>query len=143
MDDDRFLTHRGIDRFELDELDEADRKRVAEICAFEQLQMSGMNGEPHKRVRMAAQKGFGSPRALDMADYVKRLVGEIADRMAEAGGEAAIIELAYRVPLLVVMRMLGAPVEDMDLLRRWSYALPGVQEFAGAAIPQEKRTSVV
>src|SRR3546814_2309577 len=45
MDDDRFLTHRGIDRFELDELDEADRKRVAELCAFEQLQMSGMNGE--------------------------------------------------------------------------------------------------
>ena len=49
---------------------------MAEICAFEQLQMSGMNGEAHRRVRMAAQKGFGSPRALDMADYVKRLVGD-------------------------------------------------------------------
>src|SRR3546814_13989378 len=100
--------------------------------------MSGMNGEPHKRVRMAAQKGFGSPRALDMADYVKRLVGEIADRMAEAGGEADIIELAYRVPLLVVMRMLGAPVEDMDLLRPGSDATAGMNQIRGAAIPPEK-----
>src|SRR3546814_16960862 len=85
---------------------------------------------------MAAQKGFGSPRALDMADYVKRLVGEIADRMAEAGGEADIIELAYRVPLLVVIRMLGAPGEDMDLLRCWSDAIAGVKQFVGADIPQ-------
>src|SRR3546814_15678077 len=119
MDDDRFLTHRGIDRFELDELDEADRKRVAEICAFEKLQMSGMNGEPHKRVRLAAQKGFGSPRALDMADYVKRPVGEIAARMAEAGGAAVSIQTAYSVPLLVVVRIPRETVEDMDLIHRW------------------------
>jgi cytochrome P450 len=138
MDDGRFLTHRGIDRFKLDTLDEADRTRVAEICAFEQLQMSGMNGEAHKRVRMAAQKGFGSPRAIEMADYAQRLVAGIADRMAAEGGEVDLIELAYRVPLLVVMRMLGAPEEDIDLLRGWSDAIAGVKQFVGADIPPAK-----
>lgn len=138
MDDGRFLTHRGIDRFPLDGLDEADRMRVAEICAFEQLQMSGMNGPDHKRVRTAAQQGFGSPRAAEMADYTTRLVAGIADRMTAAGDEADLIELAYRVPLLVVMRMLGAPEEDIDLLRGWSDDIASVKQFVGADIPPER-----
>ncbi|HTU09583.1 MAG TPA: cytochrome P450 [Allosphingosinicella sp.] len=135
MDDGRFLTHRGIDRFKLDGLDEADRRKVEEICAFEQLQMSGMNGVDHKRVRTAAQQGFGSPRAVEMAAYATRLVTQIADRMAAEGGEADLIELAYRLPLLVVMRMLGAPEEDMDLLRGWSDDIASVKQFVGADIP--------
>ena len=138
MDDVRFLTHRGIDRFKLDGLDDSDRVKVEEICAFEQLQMSGMNGEAHKRVRTAAQKGFGSPRALDMAGYLSQLVSATADRMAKVDGEVDLIELAYRVPLLVVMRMLGAPEEDMDLLRGWSDDIAAVKQFVGADLPTEK-----
>src|SRR3546814_20510756 len=37
-----------------------------------------------------------------------------------------------------MMRMLVTPVEDMDLLRRWSDAIAGVKQFMGADIPQEK-----
>ncbi|MDO9486945.1 MAG: cytochrome P450 [Sphingomonadaceae bacterium] len=138
MDDGRFLTHRGIDRFSLDDLAEADRQKVAEICAFEQLQMSGMNGEAHRRVRAAAQKGFGSPRAADMGDYAGKLVADIADKMVASGGDVDLIEMAYRVPLLVVMRMLGAPEADIDLLRGWSDDIAGVKQFVGANIPLAK-----
>lgn len=138
MDDARFRTHRGIDRFRLDQLGEADRARVEDICRFEQLQMSGMNGEAHKRVRAAAQKGFGSPRALDMAAYVSQRVAATADEMAAGGEEVDLIDLAYRIPLLVVMRMLGAPEADIDLLRGWSDDIAAVKQFVGADLPVAK-----
>ncbi len=138
MDDARFLTHRGIDRFNLDGLDPIDLKKVEEICAFEQLQMSGMNGEAHKRVRMAAQRGFGSMRAAEMAAYTSGVVTEIAGRMAGQDGVVDFIDLAYRVPLLVVMRMLGTPVEDIELLRGWSDDIAGVKQFVGANLPVAK-----
>jgi cytochrome P450 len=138
MEDEVFLAHRGTDRFKLEGLEDADRARVEAICAFEQLQMSGMNGAAHERVRTAAQKGFGSPRAADMAAYIGDLVAQSADKMVESGGAADLIELAYRIPLLVVMRMLGAPAEDMDLLRGWSDDIAGVKQFVGANISIEK-----
>ena len=138
MDDDRFLTHRGIDRFRLEDLSEGERTKVAEICAFEQLQMSGMNGEAHRRVRTSVQKAFGSPRAVDLTGYIQSLVQEISVRLVEDDGEADFIQLAYRVPLLVVMRMLGAPAEDLDLLRGWSDDIASVKQFVGANIPAER-----
>ena len=138
MDDKRFLTHRGVDRFRMQDFDDDDRKRAAEIIAFEQLQMSGMDGEPHHRVRMAAQKGFGSQRAGEMGQYASQMVHEIVEQMIAEGGEVDLIQLAYRLPLLVVMRMLGAPPQDMDLLRAWSDDIAGVKQFVGAGIPTEK-----
>jgi cytochrome P450 len=137
MDDGRFLSHRGIDRFNVEGLSASDRDKLAGICAFEELQMSGINGDTHSRVRTAVQKGFGSPRATDVGGYMQELVDGIIERELKAGGEADLIDLAYRVPLLVVMRLLGAPAEDMHLLRGWSDDIAAVKQYVNATVPAE------
>jgi cytochrome P450 len=95
-----------------------DRALLAEVTAFERLYMSSMNGELHKRVRGAVQAAFTPKRIAELGEVAQRQTHAMLDRLA-AEDRPDLIELANRVPLLVIMEMLGAPHEDADLLKRW------------------------
>lgn len=137
MDDSRFLTYRGMERFDLAALTEAEVQMVREICAFEQLQLSGMNGEQHKRARRAVQIGFGASRAADIGEVAGQLVERLIDELREQGDVVDLMKLAVRVPLLLVMRMLGAREEDLDKLHHWSDEIAQVKQFIGTKLPRE------
>jgi len=135
-DDKRFLTWRSEERFKLDALSAEDRQRVREIVQFEQLQLSGMNGEVHKRVRECAQRTFTPARMTRLGDHARGLANDFLDGMA-AKGEADIVEMTYRLPLLVLMELLGAPAADADRLKRWGDDLAGVKRYVPGGVPSE------
>jgi cytochrome P450 len=99
-------------------LSEEDLRLLGEVTDFERLYMSSMNGERHQRVRGAVQSAFTPRRITALGDVAQRQTDQLLDRLAREH-EPNMIELAQRVPLLVIMEMLGAPYEDADMLRRW------------------------
>lgn len=137
---DAFYTHRGLDRFNVNELS-ADHVRMAEeIIRFELLQLSGMNGDTHKRMRSILQRGFGASQVSDMEGFIADVANDMADDMVRAGGTSDLMDLAYRLPLLVVMKMLGVPIdnsEDMAKIKDWSDAIAKVKQFVGATLPPQ------
>ena len=56
-----------------------------------------------------------------MDESVQRLTDTLLDELA-AQPEPDFIEFAYRLPLLVIMDMMGAPHEDGDELKEWGDA---------------------
>lgn len=66
----------------------------------------------HTRLRRLVSKAF-SPRVVKALEPdIAELVGGLVDRIAEAGRFDAIADLAYPLPVAVICRLLGVPVED-------------------------------
>jgi cytochrome P450 len=100
------------------QLSEQELGLLREVTDFERLYMSSMNGELHKRVRGAVQAAFTPKRIAELGEVAQRQTDAMLDQLA-AEDPPNMIELANRVPLLVIMEMLGAPYEDADMLKRW------------------------
>jgi cytochrome P450 len=120
-DNERFLKYRPQGRpFDnaLELLSSEEKQMLDEVTEFEWLYMSSMNGETHKRVRGAVQAAF-SPRRIAALGQVAQMQTDAQLDLLSRESEPNMIELAHRVPLLVIMEMLGAPYEDADRLKRW------------------------
>ncbi len=137
LDDQRLLTRRGQERFKMDSLSEDDRQRVREIVAFEALQLSGMNGAIHQRVRSAAIRGFTPSRIAHLGDYAKKLANDFLDDLAKTE-ESDLVKLSYRLPLLALMELLGAPRDDADMLKSWGDDLAAVKQYVPGGVPSDK-----
>jgi cytochrome P450 len=120
-DSDRFLKYRPeVSHFDgADELlSEGDRRLLREVTEFERLYMSSMNGSTHARVRGAVQSAFSPRRIGVLGEVAQRQTDLLLERLAQQE-EPDVIELAQRVPLLVIMELIGAPLADAELLKRW------------------------
>lgn len=137
QDDQRLLTRRDEDRFKLDSLSEEDRKRAREIVAFEALHLSGMNGPVHQRVRSAAVRAFTPSRIAHLGEFARKTANDFLDDLSKKE-DCDMVQMSYRLPLLVLMELLGAPHEDADLLKSWGDDLAGVKGFAAAGVPSAK-----
>jgi cytochrome P450 len=131
LDNARFVTWRSDDRFDTASLGPADRRLCDEIVAFEHLQMVAMNGEDHRRVRSAAHRAFTPRRVAELGDVARQVTDELLDEL-RVHDAPDFIELAYRVPLLVIMAMLGAPREDAELLKQWGDGIGDIKRSGGA-----------
>ena len=114
---DRGGGYRG--RYELLTDDEIELYR--RIVSFEQSFVQRKNGDDHTRVRNAGQKALTPKRVAALGTFIQRLTDEYLD---VTGHETVdFMEFASRLPLLVVMEMLGAPPEDAELLKRFGDAV--------------------
>jgi cytochrome P450 len=74
----------------------------------------------HTRLRTLLNRFF-TPRHLEgLRPRIHALVDEMLERVAPAGHMDVIADLAYPLPAIVVMEMIGAPGEDRDLFRDWA-----------------------
>lgn len=64
----------------------------------------------HTRLRKLAQKAFSPRRTRDLEAEIAMLVDELLDRVGETGD--IIGDLAYPLPVTVICRLLGVPVDD-------------------------------
>jgi cytochrome P450 len=103
---------------ELSLLSEADRQMYDELLGFEAGYMSRKDGAEHTRIRSAAQPAFTPSRVAKFEEVTQELTDELLDELSREESPD-LIELAYRLPLLVTMAMLGAPLEDGSLLKGW------------------------
>jgi cytochrome P450 len=74
----------------------------------------------HTRLRGLMNKAF-SPRAIDgLAPRITRRVDELIDAFEGRPHIDFIREFAYPLPATVIADLLGVPLADVDLLKRWS-----------------------
>jgi cytochrome P450 len=119
-------------------LSEEEASMVREVNALEATFLPYIHGEHHRRVRGAAQRAFTPKRVSELTDAVQRFVDdELGERAKHETTD--VYEFAYRVALLVIMKMLEAPDEDADLIRAWGNAI-GATSSMSPIPPEVART---
>ncbi|MET7653063.1 MULTISPECIES: cytochrome P450 [unclassified Streptomyces] len=84
----------------------------------------------HTRIRRLVSKAF-TPRTVEqLKPYVRRLAGELVDRLVEAGGGDLLSDVAEPLPVAVIAEMLGIPESDRAPLRPWSADICGMYELS-------------
>lgn len=84
--------------------------------------MLNVDGADHTRLRSLVNKAF-TPRIVNqMKDRVQGIADSLLDEF-EHQGEADLIDAyAFPLPIVVIMDMLGIPVDDRHKFRVWSHA---------------------
>jgi cytochrome P450 len=87
----------------------------------------------HDRLRALVQSSF-TPRQLDASrDRIQRTVDALLDRVVARGSMDFIRELAFPLPAIVIAGLLGAPEEDLDVIKAWSDRLAA---YLGGAVDE-------
>jgi len=93
-----------------------------EVMKFEANFPSRNDGEDHARLRGIANRLFTSRRVAvlerDASDYVRSAL-----EASPAGEPTDAMAIAFRLPLVIVARLLGIPDDDIDQIHAWSGAL--------------------
>jgi cytochrome P450 len=94
-----------------------------ELMAFQQLIMSRTPDiDRHDRLRRVAHRAFTPRRIEEARDSVVRYTEELLDEVA--GDDVSdLMELAFRLPLMVIADMLGVPHSDYMKVHHWCSAL--------------------
>jgi cytochrome P450 len=83
-------------------------------------QMVMRDGVDHIRLRRQASPGF-SPQALDAyRPAIRRIMGELLDRVQPLGQMDLVKEISYQLPPLVIAEILGIPAGDRDRFQKWA-----------------------
>jgi cytochrome P450 len=77
----------------------------------------------HTRLRKLAQQAFAPKRVRALEADIAAMVDSLLDRVSAAGRFDAIADLAYPLPVAVICRMLGVPIEDEPEFSRASALL--------------------
>jgi cytochrome P450 len=77
----------------------------------------------HTRLRKLAGKAFAPKVVRGLEPYITELVGSLLDQVSQAGEFDVIADLAYPLPVAVICRLLGVPIEDEPEFSRASALL--------------------
>jgi cytochrome P450 len=77
----------------------------------------------HTRLRKLAQQAFAPKRVRALEADITSMVDSLLDEVAAAGSFDAIADLAHPLPVAVICRMLGVPIEDEPRFSRASALL--------------------
>ncbi|TPG28261.1 cytochrome P450 [Mycolicibacterium hodleri] len=77
----------------------------------------------HTRLRKLAQQAFAPKRVKALEGDITSMVASLLDDVADAGPFDAIADLAHPLPVAVICRMLGVPIEDEPEFSRASALL--------------------
>ncbi|MDT7705928.1 MAG: fatty acid omega-hydroxylase [Pseudonocardiales bacterium] len=79
----------------------------------------------HDRARRQAMRHFGPPHTPDlipsMGPDIERLCDELLDRARGKTQIDLVDEYAYRVPLTVICKIMGVPLDDEEALHDWIF----------------------
>ncbi|TQM38958.1 cytochrome P450 [Pseudonocardia cypriaca] len=77
----------------------------------------------HTRLRRLASRPFTARAVARMEPTIVDLVDELLDRTAGRDSFDVLADFAHPLPVTVICRMLGVPLADEPLFRRWSAQL--------------------
>jgi cytochrome P450 len=105
-------------------LSSEEQEMVRRMYEHESHRLTNTHGERHRRIRSAASRYFTPKKVRELTGRVEDIVEQELAALAEGAddGVADICVFANRVPLLVIMEMIGAPYEDADMVRGWGDA---------------------
>jgi cytochrome P450 len=99
-------------------LSDVEKQMYHELLEFELGYISRKDGLDHARIRSAVQPAFTPRRIAELEEVARQLTDELLDELSRQE-TPDLIELAHRLPLLVITSMLGVPRKDADLLKGW------------------------
>ena len=79
------------------------------------------NNDPpdHTPLRRAVQTAFTNRQTAALERRVREIAESLVDEFASEGQCELYSQFAYRFPALVIVDVLGVPIEDMEQLKRW------------------------
>jgi cytochrome P450 len=90
----------------------------------------------HTRLRKLVSKTFIPRVVKTLEPFITELVDSVLDRIAKAGQFDAVTDLAYPVPVAVICRLLGVPIEDEPEFRQAAGLTARALDPAIASDPQ-------
>ncbi|MGW7018437.1 cytochrome P450 [Streptomyces decoyicus] len=87
----------------------------------------GLDDPEHHRLRGLAMRSFGPPHTPDridgMHDEITRIVKDLIGSFQGKKRIDVVDDFAYPLPVTVICRLLGVPIEDEPRFREWSDAI--------------------
>jgi cytochrome P450 len=80
----------------------------------------------HTRLRRLVSTAFTARTVAKLETYITELTDELLDSAAGSQEWDVVEDLSYPLPITVICRMLGVPIEDEPLFRAWSIRLSRV-----------------
>ncbi len=138
-DSDSFINAPGVTILRKDQMIAADAPRVPLLLT--------MDPPEHHKSRMVLRERFKPSVMRALEEHIIARCREIADevaaarvRTAEGDGRIDFVEaIAMRLPLDVILELLGVPGEDRDQMYLWSNAVIGSEdpEYGSVDLPRE------
>ena len=138
-DSDNFLNAPGVTILRRDQMVDADTPRVPLMLT--------MDPPEHHKNRMVLRERFKPSVMRALEEHIIVRCREIADevaaarvRSADKGGAIDFVEtIAMRLPLDVILELLGVPTDDRDQMYLWSNAVIGSEdpEYGDMVLPRE------
>ncbi len=100
------------------------------------------NPPDHTRLKTLVHKAF-TPRMIEhLRVQIQQITDDLLDKVQDKGSMDLIEDLAFPLPITVIARMLGLPLEDQERLREWSTDLAITLELIEDPEPYNKASKV-
>jgi cytochrome P450 len=94
-----------------------------DFALFQRGNFVGMDPPQHRKLRTLVSQAFTPRVVADLEPRIAELTTQLLD---EAGERFDLIDaLAYPLPVIVIAELLGIPISDRGLFRRWADVLLG------------------
>jgi cytochrome P450 len=94
---------------------------------FAQKDVIGSDPPDHTRMRALVQKAFTPKTVAGLEPRIRELAETMIGAAVKSGRFDFVGEVAHPLPVVLIAEMLGAPVEDRHLFKKWSADILGFQ----------------
>ncbi|MFI9505138.1 cytochrome P450 [Nocardia sp. NPDC052566] len=96
-----------------------------ELRAFRKGNFQAMDEPRHRELRGLVSQGFTPKFVQSLVPRVEKVAAELLDAVTEGGRERVdiVAEVAAPLPVIVIAEVVGLPVSDRHLFRKWADAL--------------------
>jgi cytochrome P450 len=102
-----------------------------EVHGRERLFMTQIDGHPHTARRNIVGHVFKPRNIAELGVMTERFANDVFDSQLSKADAADMEHCSWKLPALVMATVLGAPVEDTDLLVSWCDMVEGYVNFGG------------
>ncbi len=90
---------------------------------FASLWMSRADGETHTRLRRISSRAFTARRIGQLRESIQRHVDDLVADMTASPVADVKTQLANKLPVRVIVDLIGVPQSDRDMIWEWSEAI--------------------
>ena len=99
------------------------RPRVVKIMDFFSLFMSRCDGDTHTRLRRISARAFTARRIEQLRESIQRHVDDLIAEMTASEAPDVMTMLADKLPVRVIVDLIGVPQSDRGMIWHWSEAI--------------------
>jgi cytochrome P450 len=97
----------------------------------------------HTKLRSIILRAFTPRSVANLEPRIRELSQELLDETIERGEMDLCKDFSIPLPLIVIAEMLGIPIADRPLFKRWSDAILGLSDFVSGDAEEKARSGAV